>query len=145
MERRAAPYHLGLDRVNRAVSPLPFKLLSAIRISLIPLHLINELQSSLSDLHADLHRLNGLCYLSIHSCWYSTHVFPSQASIALVAVDVPDSVQTGSHVPVLWLAELYVDYVVEEIGRSVLAIESARDEIVDGAQMRLAHRTSKDS
>lgn len=72
-------------------------------------------------------------------------VLPPKRGLALDAGDVAHRMQTRSHMTILRFAKVDIGNRVEEIRSTVLAVEGAADEILDGGEVSLAVFAAKDA
>lgn len=68
-------------------------------------------------------------------------VLPAQRRLAALAVDVRHGVQPGEQDPLLRLPAGDIHHRVEEVGRSLAALERLRDELVVGGEVGAAVNT----
>ena len=71
-------------------------------------------------------------------------VHPAQLGVAVLAVDVPDHVSAGEHDPVLDVAVVEVDHLVEEEGPARGPREAGGDEFASVGQESVALRARKE-
>ena len=71
-------------------------------------------------------------------------ILPAHTLVALFAMDIPHHVSPCGHVPLSCFTSPCIDYLVEEVGFTMLAAEVARNDIVMGGEMCLAVLTAED-
>lgn len=71
-----------------------------------------------------------------------THIFPAQSGLAVLAVDVSDSMKACQQHPLLGWPAAHVHHRIEEVGTPLTALEGLGDEVVVVGQVSTAVGTA---